>query len=81
MIPLLFLLLATDLTGTWSGKREGPGGRFMETTFTFRTDGTTVTGTSPGIMGESQITDVKIEGNTISFVVRMTLGGDERLMN
>ena len=80
MIPLLFLLLATDLTGTWSGKREGPGGRFMETTFTFRTDGTTVMGTSPGILGESQITDVKIEGNTISFVVRMTLGGEERPM-
>jgi hypothetical protein len=30
--------------------------------------------------GKAQITDVKIEGDRIAFVLRMTLGGDERLM-
>jgi hypothetical protein len=37
------LLLAVDLTGVWSGKREMPGGRTMESTFAFESDGQKIT--------------------------------------
>lgn len=77
---LLLALLAIDLTGTWTGKREGPGGRSMETSFTFREEGGRLTGSTGTPMGQMPITDIVLNGDDIAFTVRLTLGGEERPM-
>jgi hypothetical protein len=66
---------AVDIAGTWKGSQEMMG-QTMERSFTFvvdKSDPTKFTGTSPGRQGgENQITDGKIDGDKVSFNVKMT---------
>jgi hypothetical protein len=66
---------AADIAGTWKGSQEMMG-QTMERSFTFvvdKSDPTKFTGTSPGRQGgENQITDGKIDGDKVSFNVKMT---------
>ena len=66
---------AADIAGTWKGSQEMMGQQ-MERSFTFvvdKSDSTKFTGTSPGRQGgENQITDGKIDGDNVSFNVKMT---------
>ncbi len=55
LLPLFLFLIsaisfAGDIDGTWVGSIEGPQGS-LEITFEFKTDGTTLTGTSNAGMG------------------------------
>lgn len=77
MLPLL-LALSLDLTGTWMANQQGPGGRMRESLFTFRKEQAGYSGSSSSPIGTSRITDIALDGDKISFVVRMTLGGEER---
>src|SRR5215467_16397795 len=64
-----FSALAADISGNWKATAEGPNGA-MERTFTFKVDGNKVTGESTSsMMGKSEITEGKIEGDTVSFVL------------
>jgi hypothetical protein len=68
---------AADISGKWKATAEGPQGQ-MERTFTFKVDGNKVTGESTStMMGTSQITDGKIEGDTITFVLTGKFGDQE----
>ena len=73
---------AADVTGKWVAESQGRNGP-TQTTFTFKADGAKLTGTvtSPGMMGgeptETPITDGKIDGDNISFVVVRNFGGNE----
>jgi hypothetical protein len=72
----LSILLATawaaDITGTWKGSMDMMG-QSMELSFTFKANGNTFTGTTVGPQGqESPISDGKIDGDKISFVVKTT---------
>jgi hypothetical protein len=78
----MFLLLAmtalaafaADVTGTWKGSIETPGGTF-ENTFVLKADGAKLTGTlqgGPG--GELKIEEGKIDGDKVSFVINMEFG-------
>jgi len=71
------LALAADVTGKWSGEMGGPdGGGGMSITFTFKQDGTKLTGTADGPGGQPlQIKDGKVEGDKISFAISFD-GGD-----
>jgi hypothetical protein len=70
------LVLAADVTGKWSGEMSGPGGGGMAITFTFKQDGTKLTGTADGPGGQPlQIKDGKVEGDKISFAISFE-GGD-----
>ncbi len=74
-----------DVTGTWEISWENPRGA-TTTTFLFEQDGTALTGTAqmamrgrPGGGGgegtrEVEITDGKVEGNTITFSMAMGMG-------
>jgi hypothetical protein len=67
-------LAAADITGKWTATQEGRDGTPRVTTFTFKQAGTAVTGTvaAPGRGGEtmeSPITEGKVEGETVTFVV------------
>jgi len=46
-------LAATDVTGTWTGEFSGPnGGNGFQISFTFKQDGTKLTGTVQGAQGD-----------------------------
>jgi hypothetical protein len=68
--------LAADITGNWKATAEGPNGA-MERTFTFKQDGTKLTGeTVSSMIGKSTIKDGKVEGDTVSFSIDADLGGN-----
>ena len=81
MRRLIFLLavlalaaFAADITGTWKGTIDTPGGTF-DNTFILKADGATLTGTlqgGPG--GELKIEEGKIDGDKVSFAVNMEFG-------
>ena len=82
----LFLLLAgtalaADVDGTWTGAVSTPGGDFP-VNFTFKADGTTLTGTMlDQENNQIPIKDGKIDGNNISFTVSVEYGGQEMTLS
>jgi hypothetical protein len=86
---------AADVTGKWTGQMHGPDGNGdFEISFTFKQDGSKLTGTVQGPQGDPiEIIDGKVDGDKISFVVKIdanggmkithdgTIGGDEIKLN
>lgn len=61
---------AADITGKWKALAQGPdGGEGMEIVFNFKVDGDKLTGTVDGPMGQTEISEGKVEGDTIAFTV------------
>jgi hypothetical protein len=61
---------AADVAGTWKSSLETPNGNF-ESTYVFKVDGDKVTGTvATAQMGESAISDGKLDGDKLSFAVK-----------
>lgn len=54
----------------------GRGGQTRQTTFTFKVDGNTLTGTVSGFRGEMPISDGQINGDQISFNQTMEFNGN-----
>jgi hypothetical protein len=72
---------AADITGNWKATAEGPNGP-MERTFTFKQDGTKLTGeTVSSMVGKSTITNGKVEGDTVSFTITADFGGNAMTIN
>ncbi len=62
--------MVTDLTGTWTGSMATPDGNSFDLTYTFKQDGTKLTGTVQGPGGEAlTITNAKIDGDKFSFEI------------
>jgi hypothetical protein len=72
----LFALTASaaDVAGTWKASVETPNGNF-ESTFTFKVDGAKLTGTVASQMGESAISEGKIDGDKVAFAVTRDFNG------
>jgi hypothetical protein len=69
---------AADVTGTWTAQMNGPDGGGMSIAFHFKQDGSKLAGTVDNPMGEPMaISDGKVEGDKISFVVKVDMGGSE----
>jgi hypothetical protein len=69
--------LAADVTGKWTAQVPGRNGT-QENTFTLKQDGANLTGTvSGGRGGDVQITDGKVEGDTVTFTVVRNFNGNE----
>ena len=66
---------AADVAGTWKSSVETPNGTF-ESTYNFKTDGAKLTGTVTSQMGEAAITEGKIEGDKVSFVLNIQFNGN-----
>jgi hypothetical protein len=101
LVTILIALLwtgaawAADVTGKWTGQMAGPDGSGgFEISFTFKQDGAKLTGTVQGPQGDPiEIADGKVDGDKISFVVKIdanggmkithdgTIGGDEIKLN
>jgi hypothetical protein len=81
-LPAAFLLfvftaLAADISGNWKATSEGPQGA-MERTFTFKQEGTKLTGETVSTMiGKSTITDGKVEGDSVSFTITAKFGDQD----
>ena len=66
---------AADVDGKWTGTMSTPGGDFP-ITFTFKADGSKLTGSMTGMDGmEIPIANGKVEGNQISYTVTIDFGG------
>jgi opacity protein-like surface antigen len=79
IISSMALALAADVTGKWVAEMQGRGGT-TQTTFTFKVDGDKLTGTVSSPQGETAISDGKISGDEISFVVVMNMRGADMKM-
>jgi len=79
----MFLLaaFAADITGNWKATAEGPNGA-MERTFTFKQDGTKLTGeTVSSMIGKSVIKNGKVDGDNVSFSIDAEFGGNAMTIN
>jgi len=78
---ILFLLLAVaawaaDVTGTWKGEMTSPDGNTFSLTYTFKQDGSKLTGTVLGPQGDAlPLDNGKVEGDKISFSVKVDFNG------
>ncbi len=74
--------LAADVTGKWTGQVPGRDGQTREVTYTFKADGETLTGSMTGFRGQDlPISDGKISGDTLSFIVKAEFGGNSMTWN
>jgi len=69
-------LCAADVAGTWKASVETPNGTF-ESTFVFKVDGNKLSGTVSSRMGDAPISDGKVDGDDVSFVVVRNRDGQE----
>ncbi len=78
----LTLVLATavsaaDIAGKWTAQIPSRSGQTREATFTFKVDGDRLTGTMTAGQGrEVAISEGKVSGATLSFVVTTERGGE-----
>jgi hypothetical protein len=71
LLVLAVTAFAADITGKWQASAPGPDGQTMDIVFDFKVDGEKLTGTVTGAMGEMEISEGKVDGDTISFSVAM----------
>ena len=76
VLALVASAWAADLTGKWVAQVQGRQGT-VENTFNFKVDGTTLTGTMTTPQGETAISEGKVNGDEISFVIVRSFGGNE----
>ncbi len=70
---------AADVTGKWSYEMQGRNGP-MNGTMNLKADGDKLTGTVSGRGGETEISDGKIEGDTVTFTVVREFNGNKFTM-
>lgn len=63
-----FEMIVNDIDGQWSATIQGPDGE-MDLMFTFKVEGTKLTGSVGSIMGDMPLTKGKVDGNKFSFEV------------
>ncbi len=71
------LAWAADVSGKWVAQVPGRDGTPRETTFTFKVEGSKLTGTVSGRQGDTAISDGKLDGDNISFAVVRNIQGNE----
>lgn len=72
---------AADVTGKWTGESQGPDGQARTSTFNFKQDGATLTGSVSGRGGDTEFKNGKVDGDNISFSVVRNFGGNEVTIN
>jgi hypothetical protein len=81
MLALAAWASAADISGTWKGTAETPVGK-VQRTFNFKVDGSKLTGESTSdVLGSSTIQDGKIDGDTITFTIDVTIQGNQAKAN
>lgn len=72
-----FTASAADISGNWKGTAETPNGT-VERTFVFKVDGHKLTGeTTSNMFGKSTIEDGTVDGDDVSFAIKVNVQGTE----
>ena len=66
---------AADVTGKWAAQVPGRNGN-QDVTFTFNQSGDSLTGSMTTARGEQQISEGKVDGDNISFVISIEARGN-----
>ena len=74
LLGLTASLVAADFNGKWTGQVPGRQGAAREATFTFKVDGDKVTGSMSSQQGDRPISEGKVSGDNITFVVESQRG-------
>ena len=64
-----FTAAAADINGKWIAQIPGRDGAMQEQTFTFKVSGEAVTGTISSPRGDQEISEGKLSGDDLTFVV------------
>jgi opacity protein-like surface antigen len=78
-LSAVFALVASaaDVTGKWVAQVPGRDGQTRETVFNLKSSGNELTGTVSGFQGnQMEISEGKIDGDNLSFVVKMEFNGN-----
>jgi hypothetical protein len=76
------LAFGADIDGKWTGSIAGQDGNGMQVNYTFKAEGTTLTGTTTGPDNSTiPLKNGKIDGNNISFSIAIDMGGQEMKMD
>ena len=67
-------MLAADINGKWKAEFTSPDGTARTNTFTFKADGTKLTGTVAGSQDQTPIQNGAISGDEISFTAERPFG-------
>jgi hypothetical protein len=79
LLCLTFMASAADVTGKYTAEVPGRNGT-QTNTFTFKADGAKVEGAITTQRGDTPIADGKVDGDTLTFTVTRTMGGNEMKM-
>ncbi|WP_419803185.1 hypothetical protein [Mucilaginibacter sp.] len=60
-----------DLTGNWTGVLNSPDGNTSQLDYTFKADGTRLTGTFESVYGKGMIENGKVTDKEITFTVNL----------
>ncbi|MGZ3777368.1 MAG: hypothetical protein ACXVI9_07200 [Mucilaginibacter sp.] len=60
-----------DMNGNWSAMLKGPDGNEFPITYSFKTDGATLTGTLTTSIGTSTISDGTVKGDSLWFTANV----------
>ncbi|HEX4227777.1 MAG TPA: hypothetical protein VHZ07_03845 [Bryobacteraceae bacterium] len=77
---LAAMVWAADVTGKWTAQMQGRNGT-QEVSMNLKADGDKLTGTMGGRMGDTDISNGKIDGDTISFDVVREFNGNSMTMH
>jgi hypothetical protein len=73
---LTFAVMAADVTGKWTWEQQGQNGA-TTVSLSLKADGGKLTGTLDGGRGPTEISDGKVDGNSISFNVKRNMRGTD----
>lgn len=72
---------AADASGKWTAEMQGRNGNTMTMTMNLKADGDKLTGTVSGRMGDTDITNGHVDGDTVSFDVVREFNGNKMTQN
>ena len=75
LLALVAAVWAADVSGKWTAEVPGRQGT-QTTTFTFKAEGAKLTGTVSGRQGDTEISEGKVSGDDISFLVVREFNGN-----
>jgi len=68
---------AADVAGKWKMEFTAPDGQTRTSTLALKVDGEKLTGTLSSARGDAEISEGKVTGDAVSFVVVRNFGGNE----
>jgi hypothetical protein len=73
---MAFSVFGADPSGKWTASMPGRNGDTMSMTFNLKADGDKLTGTVAGMRGDTDISDGKVNGDTVTFSVLREYNGN-----